>query len=68
MMRKNRLNETGSFMPLITPYMVKYFKNMFENSPNRDLTHQTYDLLKRLVETFAVVGKSVNMNEMERLA
>ena len=55
-------------MPLITPYMVKYFKNMFENSPNRDLTHQTYDLLKRLVETFAIVGKSVNMNEMERLA
>lgn len=48
--------------------MIKFYKALFENSTDQELTMEGYISLKKLIVKFNGLDRAVNMNEMEQIA
>jgi hypothetical protein len=56
------------FVTKVVPFVIKYFKALFENSSDLMLTRAGYDLLRKIIEQFSGLARAVNMTEMEQIA
>ena len=67
-MKQNGHDESQMFVTKVVPFVIKYFKALFENSSDLALTRAGYDLLRKIIEQFSGLARAVNMTEMEQIA
>ncbi len=56
------------FVTKVVPFVIKYFKALFENSSDFALTRAGYDLLRKIIDQFSGLARAVNLTEMEQIA
>ena len=67
-MNKHNHDSSQVYSNKIVPYLIRYFKSLFENAGDAGLVKDGLELLKAMMEKFGSFGKAVDLKEMEKMA